>query len=74
MTTDTGIQSDKGLTHTQAHIAERVAQQRVGLTAHELTMLTVGSTGAQQHLARIALGVSQATKARSPKSRLKLSG
>lgn len=48
------MQYDKGLTHTQTHIAERVAQQRGGLTANELTMLTLELTGAQQHLARIS--------------------
>ena len=72
MTTDTGTQGDKGLTHTQTHLAEHVAQQRDGLAAHELTMLTLELTGAQQHLARITLGVSQATKARPKKSCLEL--
>lgn len=33
-----------------------------GLTAHELAVLTVGLTGAQQHLACMTLGVSQATQ------------
>lgn len=56
------IQDGKGLVHIQTHLAELETQRRGDLTAHELAVLTVGLTGAQQHLACMTLGVSQATQ------------